>query len=158
MFSQWSQIFLCFLRNTNWLWLTDRVLLVNLQLPSEDPEIFEVSSKCLSMLVQLYGGENPDSLCPENAENFADVLTSKEDPKERKLLLKILRRMVSPHRNWGRGWWLQWHLMEDSGHFPGPDVSKRIPTYLSLRSPLVNVDHILPVYLHTYIYCFLNYW
>ncbi|GAB5576931.1 serine/threonine-protein kinase ULK4 isoform X11 [Prionailurus iriomotensis] len=72
-----------------------RLALQGTELPSEDPEIFEVSSKCLSMLVQLYGGENPDSLCPENAENFADVLTSKEDPKERKLLLKILRRMVT---------------------------------------------------------------
>ncbi|XP_053759920.1 serine/threonine-protein kinase ULK4 isoform X6 [Panthera pardus] len=75
--------------------LTDLISLLIPLLPSEDPEIFEVSSKCLSMLVQLYGGENPDSLCPENAENFADVLTSKEDPKERKLLLKILRRMVT---------------------------------------------------------------
>ncbi|XP_042854308.1 serine/threonine-protein kinase ULK4 isoform X7 [Panthera tigris] len=75
--------------------LTDLISLLIPLLPSKDPEIFEVSSKCLSMLVQLYGGENPDSLCPENAENFADVLTSKEDPKERKLLLKILRRMVT---------------------------------------------------------------
>ncbi|XP_049485882.1 serine/threonine-protein kinase ULK4 isoform X6 [Panthera uncia] len=75
--------------------LTDLISLLIPLLPSEDPEIFEVSSKCLSMLVQLYGGENPESLCPENAENFADVLTSKEDPKERKLLLKILRRMVT---------------------------------------------------------------
>ncbi|KAF6101594.1 unc-51 like kinase 4 [Phyllostomus discolor] len=64
-------------------------------LPAEDPEVFEVSSKCLSILVQLYGGENPDSLSPENAESFADSLLSKEDPKEQKLLLRILRRMVT---------------------------------------------------------------
>nr|XP_021533209.1 serine/threonine-protein kinase ULK4-like [Neomonachus schauinslandi] len=70
----------------------------SLKLPNEDPEIFEVSSKCLSILVQLYGGENPDSLSPENAENFADLLTSKEDPKEQKLLLKILRRMVTSNK------------------------------------------------------------
>uniref|UniRef100_A0A8C0R7V4 Serine/threonine-protein kinase ULK4 n=1 Tax=Canis lupus dingo TaxID=286419 RepID=A0A8C0R7V4_CANLU len=75
--------------------LTDLISLLIPLLPSEDPEIFEVSSKCLSILVQLYGGENPDSLSPENAENFADLLTSKEDPKEQKLLLKILRRMVT---------------------------------------------------------------
>ncbi|XP_057353560.1 serine/threonine-protein kinase ULK4 isoform X8 [Manis pentadactyla] len=75
--------------------LTDLISLLIPLLPNEDPEIFEVSSKCLSMLVQLYGGENPDSLSPRNAENFADLLTSKKDPKEQKLLLKILRRMVT---------------------------------------------------------------
>nr|XP_042138122.1 serine/threonine-protein kinase ULK4 [Peromyscus maniculatus bairdii] len=65
------------------------------QLPSEDPEISEVSSKCLSILVQLYGGENPDSLSPENLETFADLLVAKEDPKDQKLLLRILRRMLT---------------------------------------------------------------
>ncbi|XP_054451851.1 serine/threonine-protein kinase ULK4 [Pteronotus mesoamericanus] len=76
--------------------LTDLISLLIPLLPIEDPEIFEVSSKCLSILVQLYGGENPDSLSPENAENFADSLLSKEDPKEQKLLLRILRRMAAP--------------------------------------------------------------
>ncbi|XP_016051574.1 PREDICTED: serine/threonine-protein kinase ULK4 [Miniopterus natalensis] len=75
--------------------LTDLVSLLIPLLPAEDPEVFEVSSKCLSILVQLYGGENPDSLSPENAENFAHLLTSKEDPKEQKLLLRILRRLVT---------------------------------------------------------------
>uniref|UniRef100_A0A452T6D9 Unc-51 like kinase 4 n=1 Tax=Ursus maritimus TaxID=29073 RepID=A0A452T6D9_URSMA len=89
--------------------LTDLISLLIPLLPNEDPEIFEVSSKCLSILVQLYGGENPDSLSPENAANFADLLTSKEDPKEQKLLLKILRRMVSPHGNRDQGGWLRQH-------------------------------------------------
>ncbi|XP_058411633.1 serine/threonine-protein kinase ULK4 isoform X5 [Diceros bicornis minor] len=75
--------------------LTDLISLLIPLLLNEDPEIFEVSSKCLSILVQLYGGENPDSLSPENAENFADLLTFKEDPKEQKLLLRILRRMIT---------------------------------------------------------------
>ncbi|XP_053785185.1 serine/threonine-protein kinase ULK4 isoform X2 [Desmodus rotundus] len=75
--------------------LTALISLLVPLLPAEDPEIFEVSSKCLSILVQLYGGENPDSLSPENAENFADSLISKEDPKEQKLLLRILRRMIT---------------------------------------------------------------
>lgn len=75
--------------------LTDLISLLIPLLPSEDPEIFEVSSKCLSILVQLYGGENPDSLSPENVECFADLLTSKEDPKELKLLLRILRRVIT---------------------------------------------------------------
>lgn len=65
------------------------------QLPSEDPEISEVSSKCLSILVQLYGGENPESLSPENLVTFANLLMTKEDPKDQKLLLRILKRMVS---------------------------------------------------------------
>lgn len=75
--------------------LTDLASLLIPLLPAEDPEIFDVSSKCLSILVQLYGGANPDSLSPENAESFADALTSKRDPKEQKLLLRILRRMVT---------------------------------------------------------------
>lgn len=75
--------------------LTGLISLLIPLLPNEDPEIFEVSSKCLSILVQLYGGENPDSLSPENAEYFADLLTFKKDPKEQKLLLRILRRMVT---------------------------------------------------------------
>ncbi|XP_006868888.1 PREDICTED: serine/threonine-protein kinase ULK4 [Chrysochloris asiatica] len=75
--------------------LTDLISLLIPLLPSEDPEIFEVSSKCLSILVQLYGGENPDSLSPENAESFAELLTSKKDPKEHKLLLRILKRMIT---------------------------------------------------------------
>ncbi|XP_033068047.1 serine/threonine-protein kinase ULK4 isoform X5 [Trachypithecus francoisi] len=75
--------------------LTDLISLLIPLLPDEDPEIFDISSKCLSILVQLYGGENPDSLSPENVEIFAHLLTSKEDPKEQKLLLRILRRMIT---------------------------------------------------------------
>ncbi|XP_027271214.1 serine/threonine-protein kinase ULK4 isoform X10 [Cricetulus griseus] len=75
--------------------LTDLISLLIPLLPNEDPEISEVSSKCLSILVQLYGGENPDSLSPENLETFADLLVTKEDPKDQKLLLRILRRMVT---------------------------------------------------------------
>ncbi|XP_040595562.1 LOW QUALITY PROTEIN: serine/threonine-protein kinase ULK4 [Mesocricetus auratus] len=75
--------------------LTDLISLLIPLLPSEDPEISEVSSKCLSILVQLYGGENPGSLSLENLETFADLLVTKEDPKDQKLLLRILRRMVT---------------------------------------------------------------
>ncbi|KAM6169783.1 serine/threonine-protein kinase ULK4 isoform 2-T2 [Rhynchocyon petersi] len=75
--------------------LTDLISLLIPLLLNEDPEIFEVSSKCLSILVQLYGGENPDSLSPENTGSFAELLTSKKDPKEQKLLLRILRRLIT---------------------------------------------------------------
>uniref|UniRef100_A0A8C6I3Z2 Unc-51-like kinase 4 n=1 Tax=Mus spicilegus TaxID=10103 RepID=A0A8C6I3Z2_MUSSI len=74
--------------------LTDLISLLIPLLPSEDPEISEVSSKCLSILVQLYGGENPESLSPENLVTFANLLMTKEDPKDQKLLLRILKRMV----------------------------------------------------------------
>ncbi|XP_057625007.1 serine/threonine-protein kinase ULK4 isoform X2 [Chionomys nivalis] len=75
--------------------LTDLISLLIPLLPSEDPEVSEASSRCLSILVQLYGGENPDSLSPENLETFANLLVTKEDPKDQKLLLRILRRMVT---------------------------------------------------------------
>ncbi|XP_032130214.1 serine/threonine-protein kinase ULK4-like [Sapajus apella] len=75
--------------------LTDLISLLVPLLPNEDPEIFDVSSKCLSILVWLCGGENPGSLSPENVEIFAHLRTSKEDPKEQKLLLRTLRRMVT---------------------------------------------------------------
>lgn len=75
--------------------LTDLISLLIPLLPSEDPEISEVSSKCLSILVQLYGGENPESLSPENMVTFANLLMTKEDPKDQKLLLRILKRMVT---------------------------------------------------------------
>uniref|UniRef100_A0A8C6I608 Unc-51-like kinase 4 n=1 Tax=Mus spicilegus TaxID=10103 RepID=A0A8C6I608_MUSSI len=75
--------------------LTDLISLLIPLLPSEDPEISEVSSKCLSILVQLYGGENPESLSPENLVTFANLLMTKEDPKDQKLLLRILKRMVT---------------------------------------------------------------
>nr|XP_021513945.1 serine/threonine-protein kinase ULK4-like [Meriones unguiculatus] len=75
--------------------LTDLVSLLIPLLPSEDPEVAEASATCLSILVQLYGGEHPDSLSPENLATFADLLLTKEEPKDRKLLLRILRRMVT---------------------------------------------------------------
>lgn len=34
-------------------------------------------------------------MSPENLVTFADLLMAKEDPKDQKLLLRILKRMVS---------------------------------------------------------------
>ncbi|XP_027728282.1 serine/threonine-protein kinase ULK4 isoform X2 [Vombatus ursinus] len=75
--------------------LTDLISLLIQLLPSEDPEIFEVSSRCLSVLVQLYGGDNADSMSPENMDNFAELLKSKKDPKEQKLLLRVIKRLIT---------------------------------------------------------------
>ncbi|XP_038624213.1 serine/threonine-protein kinase ULK4 [Tachyglossus aculeatus] len=77
--------------------LTDLISLLIQLLPSEDPEIFENSSRCLSILVQLYGGDNPDSMSPENIGNFSKVLKTKK-PKEQKLLLRIMKRLITSNK------------------------------------------------------------
>ncbi|XP_064410175.1 serine/threonine-protein kinase ULK4 [Latimeria chalumnae] len=75
--------------------LTDLISLLIQLLASEDPEIHENSSQCLSLLVQLYGGDNPESMSPENIDSFAAALKSKRDPKQQKLLLRIIKRLIT---------------------------------------------------------------
>uniref|UniRef100_A0A4W3I764 Uncharacterized protein n=1 Tax=Callorhinchus milii TaxID=7868 RepID=A0A4W3I764_CALMI len=75
--------------------LTDLISLLIHLLASDDPDVFEGSTQCLSLMVQLYGGENQDSMSPENIESFADALISRQDPKQQKLLLRIIKRLVS---------------------------------------------------------------
>uniref|UniRef100_A0A8C3MT99 Uncharacterized protein n=1 Tax=Geospiza parvula TaxID=87175 RepID=A0A8C3MT99_GEOPR len=74
--------------------LTDLISQLIQLLPSEDTEIFLSASQSLLLLVQLYGGSNEESMSPENMDSFAEVLKSKEDPRELKLLLKIVKRLV----------------------------------------------------------------
>ncbi|XP_074754238.1 serine/threonine-protein kinase ULK4 isoform X5 [Athene noctua] len=66
-----------------------------LQLPSEDTEIFLSASQCLSLLVQLYGGNSQESMSPENIDSFAEVLKSKKDTRQLKLLLRIVKRLIT---------------------------------------------------------------
>ncbi|XP_012885695.1 PREDICTED: serine/threonine-protein kinase ULK4 [Dipodomys ordii] len=66
-----------------------------LLLPSEDPEVFEAAARCLSVLAQLYGGERPARLAPAHLHSWAAALGARPEPRERKLLLRILRRMVT---------------------------------------------------------------
>uniref|UniRef100_A0A8C4J008 Unc-51 like kinase 4 n=1 Tax=Dromaius novaehollandiae TaxID=8790 RepID=A0A8C4J008_DRONO len=75
--------------------LTDLISLLIQLLPSEDLEIFQNASQCLSLLVQLYGGNSQESLSPENMDSFAEVLKSKKDTRQLKLLLRIIKRLVS---------------------------------------------------------------
>ncbi|KFQ38082.1 Serine/threonine-protein kinase ULK4, partial [Mesitornis unicolor] len=75
--------------------LTDLISLLIQLLPSEDTEIFESASQCLSLLVQLYGGNGQESMSPENMDSFAEVLKSKKGIRQLKLLLRIIRRLVS---------------------------------------------------------------
>uniref|UniRef100_A0A8C5NIZ9 Unc-51 like kinase 4 n=1 Tax=Junco hyemalis TaxID=40217 RepID=A0A8C5NIZ9_JUNHY len=74
--------------------LTDLISPLIQLLPSEDTEIFLSASQSLLLLVQLYGGSNEESMSPENMYSFAEVLKSKEDPRELKLLLKIVKRLT----------------------------------------------------------------
>ncbi|XP_025044811.2 serine/threonine-protein kinase ULK4 isoform X3 [Pelodiscus sinensis] len=75
--------------------LTDLISLLIQLLPSDDTEIYETASQCLSLLVQLYGGDNVDSMSPENMDSFAEVLKSKKDLKQQKLLLRIIKRLMA---------------------------------------------------------------
>ncbi|XP_065484905.1 serine/threonine-protein kinase ULK4 isoform X2 [Caloenas nicobarica] len=75
--------------------LTDLISLLIQLLPSEDTDIFESASQCLSLLVQLYGGSSQESMSPENMDSFAEVLKSKKDPRKLKLLLRIIKRLIT---------------------------------------------------------------
>ncbi|XP_063181449.1 serine/threonine-protein kinase ULK4 isoform X4 [Chroicocephalus ridibundus] len=75
--------------------LTDLISPLIQLLPSEDAEIFESASQCLSLLVQLYGGNSQESMSPENMDSFAEVLKSKKDTRQLKLLLRIIKRLIT---------------------------------------------------------------
>ncbi|XP_069716068.1 serine/threonine-protein kinase ULK4 isoform X3 [Phaenicophaeus curvirostris] len=78
--------------------LTDLISLLIQLLPSEDTEIFESALQCLSLLVQLYGGNSEESMSPENMGSFAEVLKSKKDTRQQKLLLRIIKRLITSNK------------------------------------------------------------
>lgn len=45
----------------------------------------------------MYGGSCQENMSPENMHSFAEVLKAKNDPQELKILLKIMKRLVSWH-------------------------------------------------------------
>ncbi|XP_044312323.1 serine/threonine-protein kinase ULK4 isoform X2 [Varanus komodoensis] len=75
--------------------ITDLISILIQLLPSEDTEIYENASQCLSLLVQLYGGDNSDSMSPENMDSFAEVLQVKKEVKDQKLLLRVIKRLIT---------------------------------------------------------------
>ncbi|XP_072416499.1 serine/threonine-protein kinase ULK4 isoform X2 [Chiloscyllium punctatum] len=79
--------------------LTDLMSLLIQLLSSDDPDVHESSLLSLSLMVQLYGGENQESLSPENMDSFAEALKCRKDPKQQKLLLRIIKRLVSSNKN-----------------------------------------------------------
>lgn len=49
----------------------------------------------MSMLAQLYGGEGADRLQPEELLSLAQALQTHTEPRQQKLLLRVLKRLVS---------------------------------------------------------------
>uniref|UniRef100_A0A8C7J159 Unc-51 like kinase 4 n=1 Tax=Oncorhynchus kisutch TaxID=8019 RepID=A0A8C7J159_ONCKI len=79
----------------NVLTSTSRVVRIALQLPCEDVEVYEETSQCLSLLMQLYGGDSPDSLSPLNLQSLSHALQLQTQPKQHRLLLRIIKRLVT---------------------------------------------------------------
>lgn len=77
--------------------LTDLTSLLTQLLCHEDTDILDLSTKCLSLLVQLFGGENKDSLSPENMDYYSKAL-QKADAKKQKVLLRIIKRLLSTEK------------------------------------------------------------
>uniref|UniRef100_A0AAZ3RHM7 Protein kinase domain-containing protein n=1 Tax=Oncorhynchus tshawytscha TaxID=74940 RepID=A0AAZ3RHM7_ONCTS len=75
--------------------LTQLTSLLIQMLPCEDVEVYEETSQCLSLLMQLYGGDSPDSLSPLNLQSLSHALQLQTQPKQHRLLLRIIKRLVS---------------------------------------------------------------
>ncbi|XP_057195448.1 serine/threonine-protein kinase ULK4 isoform X2 [Triplophysa rosa] len=69
-------------------------LLIQL-LACNDSEVYEETSSCVSLLAQLYGGEGADRLQPEELLSLAHALQTHTEPRQQKLLLRVLKRMTS---------------------------------------------------------------
>ncbi|XP_064820150.1 serine/threonine-protein kinase ULK4-like, partial [Oncorhynchus masou masou] len=73
--------------------LTQLTSLLIQMLPCEDVEVYEETSQCLSLLMQLYGGDSPDSLSPLNLQSLSHALQLQTQPKQHRLLLRIVKRL-----------------------------------------------------------------
>ncbi|XP_041374855.1 serine/threonine-protein kinase ULK4-like isoform X2 [Gigantopelta aegis] len=78
--------------------LTDLTSLLTHLLCYEDTDIQDLSTKCLSLIVQLFGGENRDALSEENMEYYSKAL-KKSEAKKQKVLLRIIKRLVSTEKH-----------------------------------------------------------
>ncbi|XP_027143141.1 serine/threonine-protein kinase ULK4 isoform X1 [Larimichthys crocea] len=66
-------------------------------LSTENQEVWEESMQCLSLLVQLYGGEGYDCLSPSCLQSFLHVLRTHmhtETPRIQRTALRIIKRLV----------------------------------------------------------------
>lgn len=78
--------------------LTDLTSLLTQLLCHEDTDIHDPACKCLSLLVQLFGGEHKEALNPENMDYYSKAL-KKADAKKQKVLLRIIKRLVSTDKH-----------------------------------------------------------
>ncbi|KAL6488640.1 hypothetical protein MHYP_G00023810 [Metynnis hypsauchen] len=63
-------------------------------LPCGDGEVYEEASQCVSLLAQLYGGDGADHLHPEDLLSLAHTLQIHPEPKQQRLLLRVLKRLM----------------------------------------------------------------
>ncbi|KAK1894810.1 Serine/threonine-protein kinase ULK4 [Dissostichus eleginoides] len=68
-----------------------------LQMSTENQEVSEEALQCLSMLVQLYGGEGYDCLSPSCLQSFSHMLRTHMHPEDHRIqrsTLRIIKRLV----------------------------------------------------------------
>ncbi|XP_062395591.1 serine/threonine-protein kinase ULK4 [Sardina pilchardus] len=75
--------------------LTDLNSLLIQMLASGEPEVYEEASQCLSLLAQLYGGQRPDCLLPEELLSLEQALQGHPQPREQRLLLRVIKRLMT---------------------------------------------------------------
>ncbi|KAM6967538.1 serine/threonine-protein kinase ULK4 [Aplochiton taeniatus] len=74
--------------------LTDLTSLLIHLLSSEEQEVYEEASQCVSLLVQLYGGEAPDCHTPACLHSLTHTLVTHTQPRQQRTLLRIIKRLV----------------------------------------------------------------
>ncbi|XP_055509244.1 serine/threonine-protein kinase ULK4 isoform X1 [Leucoraja erinacea] len=85
--------------------LTDLISLLIQLICSEDVDVSECALLPLSLMVQLYGGEHHQSLTSQNVASLAEALRSSRHPKQQKLLLRVIKRLVSESERRGGSLW-----------------------------------------------------
>ncbi|XP_016112760.1 serine/threonine-protein kinase ULK4, partial [Sinocyclocheilus grahami] len=75
--------------------LTDLNNLLIQLLAYNDSEVYEEASHCVSLLAQLYRGEDADHLQPEELLSLAHALQTHTEPRQQKLLLRVLKHLMS---------------------------------------------------------------
>ncbi|KAM6909704.1 serine/threonine-protein kinase ULK4 [Xenentodon cancila] len=82
-------------------------------LSTENPEVWEESVQCLSLLVQLYGGEGHDCLSPSCLQSFSHILQAHmhaKTPQVQRTTLRIIKRLI---QTTDRSDWLECHEGEE---------------------------------------------
>lgn len=77
--------------------LTDVTNVLTQLLCCDDSDVQDLATKCLSLLVQLFGGENKDAMSLENMDCYSRAL-QKSDAKRQKVLLRIIKRLLSTEK------------------------------------------------------------